>query len=82
MSTEIIAIDNGFVFLGELIENKDGTFTINHCYNIRQYGTKNGIGEIALMGLQEKTKLDSFGTLTFPKSRMLFKIKCTHESFK
>lgn len=78
----IIAIDNGFVFIGELREEENNSFTILDCYNIREYGTANGLGELALKGKQENTKLDYFGVLNFPKSRMLFKIICTHESYR
>ncbi len=78
----IIVIDNSFVFLGELIYIDNDNFTIANCYNIRKFGTNKGLGQIAIEGVQKETILDSFGIITFPKSRMLFKIKCTHESFK
>ena len=77
----IIAIDNAFVFLGYISFLNSEEFEITECSSIRNYGTTKGLGQLALEGLQKDTKLDSFGIVIFPKTRLLFKIPCTHESF-
>ena len=78
--TNIIVVDNGFVFLGEL-QFYDGFTTVLNCKNIRSYGTTDGLGQIALKGVQEETKLDDFGIITIPNDKVIFTIDCTHESF-
>lgn len=78
--TNIIVVDNGFVFIGEL-QFHEGFTTVLNCKNIRSYGTTDGLGQIALKGIQEETKLDDFGVITVPNSKVIFTIDCTHASF-
>lgn len=78
--TNIIVVDNGFVFIGEL-QFHEGFTTVLNCKNIRSYGTTNGLGQIALEGFQEETVLDNFGIITIPNNKVIFTIDCTHESF-
>ena len=52
----IVVVDRGFVYVGEanITEN---WCVINDAQNIRYWGTKNGLGELALNGPEFPTRL-------------------------
>lgn len=58
----IIAADKGWVFVGDCIDNDDGSVTINNAKNIRRWGTSKGLGEL-VNGPLENTKIDEYGTV-------------------
>lgn len=59
----IIVADRGWVFVGDCVDNNDGSVTINNAKNIRQWGTSKGLGELKT-GPTSKTKTDDYGTIT------------------
>lgn len=61
-SKRIIVADRGWVFLGDCVNNEDGTVTIHNAKNIRQWGTTKGLGELA-NGPTGKTVADECGTV-------------------
>ena len=65
----IIIADRGWVFVGEFESYKDeisSGYLIKDAKNIRIWGTKNGLGEIALNGPTKETVLDNYGTVKIP----------------
>lgn len=58
----IIVADRGWVFVGDCIDNEDGSVTINNAQNIRYWGTTKGLGELS-KGPTSKTKVDDYGTV-------------------
>ena len=66
----IAILDRGFVYVGE-IEISDEWCIINNAQNIRYWGTNKGLGQLALEGPQEKTKLDACGTVRVPRRALI-----------
>ena len=61
----IVVLDRGFVYVGNVIH--DGEWcVISNARNIRYWGTKAGLGELASKGPQEKTILDAVGVVRAP----------------
>jgi hypothetical protein len=58
----IIVADRGWVFVGDCIDNDDGSVTIHNAYNIRNWGTTKGLGELS-NGPTSKTTKDFYGTV-------------------
>tara|TARA_B100000683_G_scaffold220470_1_gene217371 strand:- start:19 stop:330 length:312 start_codon:yes stop_codon:yes gene_type:complete len=58
----IIVADGGWVFVGDVIDNDDGSVTINNALNIRRWGTTKGLGEL-INGPLEETITDHYGTV-------------------
>lgn len=61
----VVVVDRGFVYVGQT-EVDDQWCVIRNARNIRHWGTKNGLGELALHGPQKETKLDECGTVRIP----------------
>lgn len=72
---QIIVIDSGFVYIGTLKRvNHDilgDAVLIKEAKNIRIWGTKKGLGELANMGKTPRTELDYVGTVTVPFAKVL-----------
>ena len=66
----IAVLDRGFVYVGN-IEMTEGWCVISDAKNIRVWGTSKGLGELALSGPTEKTKLDSVGTVRVPAKALI-----------
>jgi hypothetical protein len=61
---KIVILQRGWVFIGKL--SQEGTLcTLTDAYNIRRWGTTDGLGQLALEGKQAETKLDKIGTVSF-----------------
>lgn len=61
----IVVVDRGFVYVGD-VEMSDDWCVITNTNNIRRWGTTNGLGELALNGPSEDTKLDPITTVRVP----------------
>ena len=61
----IVVLDRGFVYVGD-VECDAEWCVISDAQNIRVWGTTKGLGELALDGPTEKTKLDLVGTVRAP----------------
>ena len=66
----IAVLDRGFVYVGTL-EIDDEWCVIHDAKNIRYWGTKNGLGELALNGPLKETKLDPAGTVRVPHRALI-----------
>ena len=61
----IAVIDRGFVYVGDLTH--DGEWlVITNARNVRYWGTERGLGQLALEGPTDKTRLDAVGTVRVP----------------
>jgi hypothetical protein len=66
----IVVLDRGFVYVGNVVH--DGEWcVISDAKNIRYWGTKAGLGELASNGPQEKTMLDYVGTVRAPAKAVI-----------
>ena len=66
----IVVLDNGFIYVGNLSIH-DGIVTIADAKNIRQWGTSQGLGELALKGPTKNTILDEVGVVMAPYRSLL-----------
>lgn len=71
----IAVLDKGFVYVGTV--TTDGRFVrITGVQNIRRWGTTNGLGQLALEGPQENTRLDECGDICAPITELKHLITC------
>lgn len=75
-TTQIAVLDRGFVYVGTCTI-ADGMLTITNAQNVRRWGTKAGLGELATKGPTEKTILDPAGTVRAPMSAVMHLIDYT-----
>ena len=61
----IVVLDRGWVYVGET-EISGEWCNITNAKNIRRWGTKNGLGQLAAEGPQAETVLDGCVTLRAP----------------
>ncbi len=74
MGQNIVVLDRGFVYVGDV--TIDGDFaTITNAKNIRYWGTKKGLGELTNGPLAE-TKLDEIGIVKAPMRAVIHFVPC------
>lgn len=61
----IVVVDRGFVYVGE-VEISEDWCIVTRAKNLRIWGTTKGLGELALGGPTEKTKMDDVGVVRIP----------------
>lgn len=66
----IAVLDRGFVYVGDCAHDGDW-LTITNARNIRYWGTERGLGQLALTGPTDKTKLDDAGTVRVPARALI-----------
>jgi hypothetical protein len=71
----IVILDRGFVFVGDVEVSGDWVIVTN-AKNVRRWGTSQGLGELAAKGPQPETKLDMCGTIKAPMRAVIGLIKC------
>jgi hypothetical protein len=74
----IVALSERWVFIGDYHAAENGKpayLTDASC--IRAWGTKAGLGEIALRGPTKETVLDPSGTVVLEQGSVLFCLLCT-----
>lgn len=71
----IVVLDQGFVYVGDCVFG-ERYMTINNAKNVRQWGTKKGLGEIR-NGPTANTVLDDAGTVIVPLTRIVHLLKAT-----
>lgn len=72
---QIVVADRGWVWVGRTAEQGDKV-VISDARNVRYWGTKRGIGQLALEGPQPDTKLDPAGTVVVPARAVIAVIAC------
>ena len=70
----IVVLDRGFVYVGNVVEDGD-YLRITNAKNIRFWGTKKGLGELRSGPLPE-TKLDDIGEVLAPKRALIHLVPC------
>jgi len=82
----IIVIESGFVYIGEIEAYKcqflGESLRIKNAYNIRRWGTSDGLGELANIGKKKETVLDFCGSVICPKNKVLYIIPVTDSAAK
>jgi hypothetical protein len=78
---QIVVLQRGFVVVG--IFNRIGeNVKISRCQLIRKWGSKHGLGEIAISGPTEKTILDPIGLCQFHILGIVFTINCENDKWR
>lgn len=72
---QIAVLDRGFVYVGR-VETQASGIVIHEARCIRRWGTDAGLGQLALGGPREATKLDPAGTVRAPASALVHLIDC------
>jgi len=62
---QIVVADRGWVYIG-YVEKTDDGIHIAEAKSIRRWGTSSGLGQLALSGPQDATKLDEYGSVHVP----------------
>lgn len=81
VTQKIVILQSGFVFCGEVSEvlGSPDLVRISNAYNIRVWGTTQGLGELALHGKRKDTQLDYYGVVTPYKHAVIAFIDCDTE---
>ena len=78
---KIAILQRGWIYIGKFSQ-EGSTCKLENAYNIRRWGTSEGLGELALKGKQEETKLDKVGTVTFHELTSVCLIDVNEEVWK
>ena len=62
---KIVVLDRGFVYVGDVTTYPNGII-VENAKNIRVWGTKSGLGQLAKEGPTSNTVLDYVGTILAP----------------
>ena len=77
-SFAIVVLDRGFVYVGD-VDDTSNKCIITNVFNIRKWGTTNGLGELSRNGPTEKTVLDPSETVEVPHHAVNH---CIHTKFE
>lgn len=77
----IVIVDRGFVYAGIVAWEYDWC-VIRNALNIRRWGTRRGLGELALSGPTSLTMLDPCGTVRVPMSHVITIIETEAEPWR
>lgn len=69
----IVVCDRGFVYVGD-VRMDDSFAIISNARNIRYWGTERGLGQLALEGPTDKTRLDAVGIVRVPARRRIDRV--------
>lgn len=78
---KIAILQRGWIYIGKFSQ-EGSNCKLENAYNIRRWGTSEGLGELALKGKQEETKLDKVGTVTFHELTSVCLIDVNEEVWK
>lgn len=78
---KIAILQRGWVFIGKFSQEGQKC-KLESAFNIRRWGTSEGLGELALQGKQSETKLDKVGTVTFHELTTVALIECNQDVWK
>lgn len=77
----IVILQRGWVFVGRYF--KEGSMCrLESAYNVRQWGTTKGLGELALNGPTESTKLDPSPIVSFHELTEVASMVCEQGKWK
>jgi len=72
-SRQIVIGERGWVWVGD-VRREGGDYILTNASVIRAWGTKNGLGELAIKGKQSATILDPCGTVRVPDFAVIGRI--------
>lgn len=75
LGIHVAIIDNGFAYLGRVIE-EENYYVIIQGVNVRRSGTDRGFGQLAIEGPQKESALDPCPPIMVPKNRLCHFIEC------
>lgn len=78
---QLAILDRGFIYVGEVKTNSEWC-VITNARNVRRWGTKEGLGELALKGPLSDTQLDDTGTVLAPIKSLIALIACDQSKWK
>jgi len=79
----IVILQRGWVMVGEYVISEDGIHrSLLKGYNIRNWGTTRGLGEIAMNGPTDKTVLDPVPEVEFHELTEIASLKCKESKWK
>lgn len=71
----IVILQRGWVVVGD-VSQSGSTVTVENASVIRSWGTTKGVGQLALEGPQNSTKLDPCGTVKTHELAIIATMKC------
>lgn len=72
---KIVVCQRGFVYAGDV--RREGSYiVVTNAVNVRKWGTKNGLGELAEHGNLPETKCDATGTVRVHELAVVNMIDC------
>lgn len=77
----IVVAQRGFVFIGD-VRTEGDQVVIENALNIRRWGTKTGLGQLAMEGKQPNTLLDPCGTVTIHQLAVVCQYKADPEKWQ
>ena len=72
---QIVVLDRGFVYVGD-VTREDDFLRIDNAYNVRRWGTSKGLGELAHEGPMRNTLMDPAGTMRAPLRAVIALLDC------
>lgn len=79
---QIVVADRSWNFIGHTSRDEDNNLVINNAKVIRRWGTKSGLGQLALEGKQTNTVLDEAGTVTLPPHAVIALLHVNEAAWK
>ncbi len=74
-------LDRGHIVVGRLDASGD-IYLWTEASIVRRWGTKNGLGQLAMEGPLDETRLDQCPMVSVGKTEVLFTMSCTQENWK
>ena len=81
LGMQLAILDRGFVYVGDVKTDSEWGI-ISNAKNVRRWGTKEGLGELALKGPLPDTQLDDTGTVRAPMRSVIALIACNQRKWK
>ena len=78
---QLAILDRGFIYVGHVKTDSDWC-VISEARNVRRWGTKEGLGELAIKGPLPDTLLDDTGTVRAPMKSLIALIACDQRKWK
>lgn len=76
----IVVLQRGWIVVG--VYDKDGSqCSIDHGYVIERWGTTEGLGQLALEGVKDATRLRKIPKVEFHELTTIMSIKCNSEKW-
>lgn len=78
---QLAILDRGFIYVGDVKTDSEWC-VISNARNVRRWGTKEGLGELAIKGPLPETQLDDTGTVRAPMKSLIALIACDQSKWK